>query len=219
MAYEVITKTYSGSNPYELDDTSTPAGVTSLYEALVAAGAMTYKDSAYVVHAKGDVTATVIYDVVGTQTLKVKEFKESRSLYGQTAFTFSAFGTYGIPTAGSSVNIMTEINEWFEDNETTGDSDFTLSDVHYRIDVTGQKRVLFIYDYSAAPSNTNYVAKLYEEKRYTVSSGGDPKTLLENDLAYIQNTDGTVLNGIWVGYEVDQSGNRSILVVYGVNNA
>jgi len=172
MAVNVLTKTFSGSAPVELDDTT--SGADSLYNDLINIGPTTYVGSSYAVMEKGDVTATVLYsERTGGQLLRCKEFADRRSLGGATAYTFAGWtGQAGEPTlASSGAEFVYAINNWLDDNATSL-SALVIKNVHFRIDSTGQKRALFIYDNVAESAGVLYYAKLYSDNRRALSNNG-----------------------------------------------
>lgn len=172
MAVNVLTKTFSGSAPIELDDTT--VGADSLYNDLINIGPTTYVGSSYAVMEKGDVTATVLYsERTGSQLLRCKEFADRRSLGGATAYNFTGWtGQAGEPTASSSgAEFIYAINKWLDDNAGTA-SNFVIKNVHFRIDSTGQKRAFFIYDNTAETAGVLYYAKLYSDNRRALSNNG-----------------------------------------------
>lgn len=169
MAVKIVTKTFSTSNPIELDDTT--AGADSLYNKLVEIGPANFIDSSYAVMEKGNVTATVVYsEMTGSQNLRCKEICDRRSRGGDTAYTFTGWtGQSGEPTASSSSNeFISAVNSWLDDND-SGGSTITIKNVHFRIDSTGQKRLFIIYD-TADDSSATYYAKLYSTNRRSLSS-------------------------------------------------
>lgn len=220
MSIITISKTFSGSNPYQLDDTSTPSGITSLYEALDALTNVTYIDSSYVLHEKGDVSATYVYSDSGTEEPLIEEFVETRDLFATSYSITEVTGSInGEPETGTVSGFIAQIDNFLTTNKTGNSQNFVVKDLHFSIDVTGQKRALLVFD-ANLETNKTYRAKIYSQNRaqVNVSAGDGPEAQFAADLTSIQ-ANGVVVESTFVDFDVDPSGNRHILVIYKIDNS
>lgn len=222
MAIQVIYKEFSsssvesigGANKMEVGDTLDNALITN------AAGNATFLDSSYAVHDKGDVSAVVVYDDGGSGSLRAKEFYDARSFYGNTAFGVSGnyVGSYGEPlSSGTAQTFIARINRWLEVRQAgTGTSNFTLNNIHLRVDASGQKRAMFFYTATSA-ANTRYYAKIYSQNSRLSSTIADgPLEQYKDDTQVIENADVLKPTEQFVSVAVDRSGRRHVLAVYAI---
>lgn len=219
MAIQVITKEFSSSSVQSISGANQMEIGPRLNADLIAAGSVTYVDSSYTVFEKGDVSSLVVYSDSGTQELRAQEFYDARSFYGSDAFSVSstyAVGTYGEPKVSKSYKTFVgRINDWLQDNNNGRYATITIKDVHFRIDATGQKRVLFIYD-SNYGTTIRYFARLYEQSSDQAGLKGDgPLVNFDSDTQLIQGTT-TLATTQFVNLEVDNSGRRYVLAIFGI---
>lgn len=206
-------ETISGNNEMEVGPRLDNDLVTN-------ASAATFLDSYYALHDKGDVMAGVIYNDGGSQSLRAKEIFDARSFYGATAFTVSGSyaGSYGEPIAGNSSNsFINRVNSWLQDQMIGLNSMITIKDLHFKIDASGQKRMLIIYD---ATQNTarRYYAKIYSQKSTQVALGiGDgPPAAFDADIAKIDLGASISVTEQFCAADVDPNGDRHILAIYSI---
>lgn len=222
MAIQVIYKEFSSSSVESINSANQMEVGKTLDNALItnAAGNATFLDSSYAVHDKGDVSAVVVYDDGGSSSLRVQEFYDARSFYGGTAFGVSGnyVGSYGEPlSSGTAQTFISRINRWLEVRQSgTGTSNFTLQNVHFAIDPSGQKRALLVYT-ASNNAHTRYYAKLYSQITAWSTLGSDnPLELFKDDVQVIEDAAVLKPSEQKVSIAADRSGRRHVLAIYAV---
>ena len=220
MTVQVTSKEFSSSSDESISSVNQmEVGLTLDNDLATNASGVTFLDSAYACYDKGDVFANVTYLDSGSEILRCKEFYDARSFYGVTAFTVSGAyaGSYGEPISGTaSTSFVNRVNRWLEDRQHATSCNLTIKDVHFRIDATGQKRVMIIYD-ATTQTNTRYYAKIYSQASTQVGFGDGPMTNYDKDVQVIEHAGILIEDEQWVSADVDPSGEKHVFAIYAVD--
>lgn len=220
MTVQLIKKEFSSSSAETINGSlEMEVGVTLDNALNTGAANVTFLDSYYACHDKGDVMAGVVFSDSGSHDMRCKEFFDARSFYGASAFTVTGAyaGSYGEPISGnSSNNFVNRINRWLEDRQLGTSSNLTIKKLHFAIDASGQKRALIVYD-SNTKTTTRYYAKIYSQYSTRVARPDNHSpAAFDQDIQIIEHN--AILNAEqYCAAAVDPNGDRHILTIYSVN--